>query len=87
VESAEIDPETGLLATSGCPSVRTEVFLEGQAPWRSCYLHEPTDGDTLRLAREAVGEEREAADEVSEEERRPWWKRIFGRKRKASDDG
>jgi len=36
VETAEVDPETGALATWGCPSRRTEFFLAGTLPVVSC---------------------------------------------------
>jgi penicillin-binding protein 1A len=35
----EICNETGLLATSYCPSTRTEVFVSGSEPLRFCDLH------------------------------------------------
>lgn len=40
VVTAEIDPDTGLLAGSGCPSRMTEVFIEGTAPESVCRQHE-----------------------------------------------
>jgi penicillin-binding protein 1B len=36
---AEIDPETGQLATPGCPQSLTESFLPGSAPGELCALH------------------------------------------------
>ena len=39
VTSVQIDPESGLLATSSCPQVRTEFFVEGSQPGESCNLH------------------------------------------------
>ncbi|HEY8548557.1 MAG TPA: PBP1A family penicillin-binding protein, partial [Vicinamibacterales bacterium] len=36
---AEIDPDTGGLATPGCPKVLNEAFLPGTAPAVSCPLH------------------------------------------------
>jgi len=39
VTSVQIDPESGLLATSSCPQVRTEFFVEGTQPVESCNLH------------------------------------------------
>ena len=39
IVTAEIDPDTGLLATPGCPRTMTEVFIDGTAPTRSCALH------------------------------------------------
>jgi penicillin-binding protein 1B len=39
VETAEIDPESGLLATSACPQVYREAYLAGTAPKDTCPLH------------------------------------------------
>jgi penicillin-binding protein 1B len=39
IVTAEIDPETGLLAAPGCPRTMTEVFIEGTAPVTTCPLH------------------------------------------------
>jgi penicillin-binding protein 1B len=39
VTSVQIDPESGLLATSSCPRVMTEYFVEGSQPVESCNLH------------------------------------------------
>ncbi len=39
IESAQIDPESGKLATGNCPTVRTEYFIEGTAPTESCPVH------------------------------------------------
>ena len=39
IVTAEIDPETGLLATPGCPRTMTEVFIVGTAPTRACNRH------------------------------------------------
>ncbi|HEY7470780.1 MAG TPA: PBP1A family penicillin-binding protein [Gemmatimonadota bacterium] len=35
----EIDPETGLLATPGCPVTRYEAFVSGTEPTEECYEH------------------------------------------------
>jgi hypothetical protein len=35
----DIDPETGKLATPGCPRVIAESFLEGAEPTEFCDLH------------------------------------------------
>jgi len=42
VVTAEIDPDTGLLAAAGCPRRMTEVFIEGTAPTAQCRRHEFT---------------------------------------------
>ena len=39
VVTADIDAETGLLATSSCPKVRSEVFIAGTQPVEACKLH------------------------------------------------
>lgn len=39
VVSAEIDPDSGQLATGSCPNVKTEVFIAGTQPVNLCRLH------------------------------------------------
>ncbi len=39
VVTADIDADTGLLATPGCPKVRSEVFIAGTQPIEACKLH------------------------------------------------
>jgi penicillin-binding protein 1B len=39
IVTAEIDPETGQLATPRCPKTRSEVFLAGTQPIETCALH------------------------------------------------
>ncbi|MDP9172062.1 MAG: PBP1A family penicillin-binding protein [Acidobacteriota bacterium] len=39
VVTADIDAENGLLATPGCPKVRSEVFIAGTQPVEACKLH------------------------------------------------
>jgi penicillin-binding protein 1B len=39
VITREIDPETGMLATAGCPTTVTENFIEGTQPTIMCPLH------------------------------------------------
>jgi len=39
IVTAEIDPESGQLATDACPARMTEVFLTGTAPTERCRLH------------------------------------------------
>jgi penicillin-binding protein 1B len=39
IETALIDPTTGLLATEYCPSVLTEVFRAGEKPTELCTAH------------------------------------------------
>jgi penicillin-binding protein 1B len=39
ISSAQIDPDTGMLATPNCPNTRTELFIAGTEPGESCTLH------------------------------------------------
>jgi len=39
VVTADIDADNGLLATPGCPKVRSEVFIAGTQPVEACNLH------------------------------------------------
>ena len=39
VVTADIDADNGLLATPGCPKIRSEVFLAGTQPAEACRLH------------------------------------------------
>ena len=39
VVTADIDADTGQLATSMCPNVRSEVFIAGTQPVEVCHLH------------------------------------------------
>jgi penicillin-binding protein 1B len=39
IVAAEIDSETGELATSSCPKIRTQVFIAGSQPVDVCKLH------------------------------------------------
>jgi penicillin-binding protein 1B len=39
ISSAQIDPDTGMLATPNCPSSRSELFIAGTEPGESCSLH------------------------------------------------
>ena len=47
IVTAEIDPDTGLLAAPGCPRTMTEVFIDG---------HRADDGAAPVHGREAIGE-------------------------------
>jgi len=40
IVSAEIDAETGELATARCPKVRREVFIAGTEPTEACRAHQ-----------------------------------------------
>ena len=39
VITVDIDPQSGLLATPGCPAMRQEVYIAGTQPVASCPLH------------------------------------------------
>jgi penicillin-binding protein 1B len=39
IVTAEIDPESGQLATSACPTFKNEVFIAGTQPVEMCRLH------------------------------------------------
>jgi penicillin-binding protein 1B len=39
IVTAEIDSETGQLATANCPKTRSEVFIAGTQPIETCALH------------------------------------------------
>ena len=39
VVTADIDEETGELATPNCPKVRSEVFIAGSQPLQICHIH------------------------------------------------
>jgi membrane carboxypeptidase/penicillin-binding protein len=57
VEFAEIDPESGKLATSACPQPIREAYLSGTAPADTCPLH-PVHPvvDTLRKGIRSFGD-------------------------------
>ncbi len=39
IVTAEIDADTGELATPNCPKVRSEVFIAGTQPVQICHIH------------------------------------------------
>jgi len=57
IETALIDPETGYLATTGCPEEIREAYLAGTAPKETCPLH-PVHPvvDTVRRGFRGIGE-------------------------------
>ena len=57
IEFAEIDPESGFLATSACPQTLREAYLSGTAPKESCPLH-PVNPvvDTFRRGVRSLGD-------------------------------
>ncbi|MGE5284529.1 MAG: PBP1A family penicillin-binding protein [Actinomycetota bacterium] len=57
VEFAEIDPESGLLATTACPQTLREAYLSGTAPKESCPLHPVSPVvDTFRRGVRGLGD-------------------------------
>jgi penicillin-binding protein 1B len=53
VVSVQIDPISGQLATSSCPQVKTEYFVEGTQPVESCQLH---GGGAMQVASWETGQ-------------------------------
>jgi penicillin-binding protein 1B len=57
IETAGIDPESGLLATSNCPQEFREAYLAGTAPTATCPLHPATPVvDSVRKGLRGIGE-------------------------------
>ena len=57
IETALIDPESGLLATNECPQKLREAYLSGTAPKETCPLHpENAVGKTIRNGIQGVRE-------------------------------
>jgi penicillin-binding protein 1B len=54
IQTAVIDPTTGLLATEYCPTVLTEVYPEGQLPTELCNQHQGWTSEDL-LAQDQGG--------------------------------
>lgn len=70
VSMVEVDPASGLRATTECPERVVEAFLDADAPTTACPLHR----------RERVpGPERTAVPAAPEEPapKEPWWRRFF----------
>jgi membrane carboxypeptidase/penicillin-binding protein len=65
IQTAVIDPTTGLLATEYCPSVLTEVYPEGQVPTELCNRHQGWTSEELLAQGQggAGGEERVRGEE------------------------
>jgi hypothetical protein len=57
IETAEIDPESGFLATTACPRTLREAYLSGTAPKGPCPLH-PVNPvvDTFRRGVRGLGD-------------------------------
>jgi penicillin-binding protein 1B len=57
IETAEIDPDSGFLATTACPRALREAYLSGTAPKEPCPLH-PVNPvvDTFRRGLRGLGD-------------------------------
>jgi penicillin-binding protein 1B len=69
IVAVEIDAETGQLATTACPKIRTQMFIAGSQPVEVCHLHgggrmqvagwdptiRPAEGEVPDTRRSAVG--------------------------------
>src|SRR5262249_35888275 len=70
IQTAVIDPTTGLLATEYCPTVLTEVYLEGQVPAELCDRHQGwTSGEVLAQDRGGAGRMGGREERVGEDRR------------------
>lgn len=92
IESAWIDPLTGLLAAPGCPNAVSEDFLVSDVPRRTCPLHggrfrrvldRVLDPRQLPEGVEVVGRRPGERDERVErpeprKKKRGFWKRVLG---------
>jgi penicillin-binding protein 1B len=57
IETAEIDPESGFLATTACPQTLREAYLSGTAPKDYCPLHPMNPvADTFRRGVRDIGD-------------------------------
>jgi penicillin-binding protein 1B len=57
IATADIDPESGLLATSACPQEVREAYIAGTVPTETCPLHPATPVvDTVRKGLRGLGE-------------------------------
>lgn len=63
IVTADVDADTGMLATSACPRTRAEVFLAGTQPVDLCKLHGGSGRQTMIAGWEAP--EEKAGDTVS----------------------
>jgi len=57
VEFAEIDPDSGLLATTACPKTLREAYLAGTSPAEPCPLHPAHPvSETIKKGFRSIGE-------------------------------
>ena len=67
VVTADIDEETGELATPSCPKVRSEVFIAGSQPLQICHIH--GNGRTLVSSWDPVQQQNAPSASESESHR------------------
>lgn len=89
VVSAEVCPDSGRLATSGCPIHRRNYFVNGSEPQEPCDLHQPSlIGRIFGQKPELVGEKPELGKEPERQEgnknepeaptkKRGFWSRLL----------
>ena len=70
IVTADIDAETGELATPNCPKVRSEVFIAGSQPLQICHIHGSgrtlvSSWDPVQPATPAAAAEPESSTEVA----------------------
>jgi penicillin-binding protein 1B len=61
IVTAEVDADTGMLATAACPHTRAEVFLAGTQPVDLCSLHGGGGRQTMIAGWETPGEKAAAS--------------------------
>jgi penicillin-binding protein 1B len=77
VVSVDIDPESGLRATSACPKTQAEVFVAGTEPAGSCPLHGFGQGDTTHVSGWDT-QTTPPADSKDPEKKKSLLKKLFG---------
>ena len=72
----EVDPESGGLATAGCPTTRREPFIDGTEPRTPCGIHRPV---WTAVGDEISGAVREGSRAIGDTGRRVrgWFDRLF----------
>jgi penicillin-binding protein 1B len=56
IVTAEIDPESGFLATAACPQEMREAYIAETVPTETCPLHPATPVDAVRKGLRGIGE-------------------------------
>jgi len=92
IVSAQIDPESGMLATPSCPKTITEVYISGTQPVSSCPLHgggqsitnvagwemPPANPAALNPSPDGTPPPRTAAKAEKPKEKKGLFRRLFG---------